>query len=72
MDVLAVPMWGDWSGRMQDGEFCLLDLGNQMAVCLEALWIRQERVATRVPGVFCANFGLRIWKLDLEAVRNKF
>jgi len=57
---------------MEDGEFCLLDLGNQKAVCLKALWIRQERVATRVSDVLCDDVGLRIWQLDLEAVENKF
>jgi len=57
---------------MEDGEFCLLDLGSQTAVCPEALWIRQERVATRVPDVLCANVGLIIWKLDLEAAETEF
>ena len=57
---------------MEDGEFCLLDLGSQTAVCLEALWIRQERVATRVPDVLCAHVGLRICQLDREAAENKF
>ena len=54
---------------MEDGEFCLLDLGNQKAVCLKALWIWQERVATRVPDILCDDVGLRIGQQDPKQPR---